>query len=435
MQAGNMVVVTLRQKSIQKLCVVLVLVLSVSLLLAHYNADLLLSQSELMRSARNGRSLTDDLLEDLSCYSEDAHMKCVHPILTMFTTVMDDDPDRDIIHNNTFINWSALGSCVRTILYVNNTRIPMATLAESYNWQIQTVPHQLHNIPVLKSLYLKSFQISRTPLYLYANSDILFDVGLIKTVLTLLCTARHQSSSNAPIPPLDTSGRVGLDGGIFAVGRRYNVNQTDIYSPLPEHVADAARGKNLFETNAEDYFITTAGPAEMLSQPAISAMNHNPGYISKGSKFSSRRKRKGKRPLDADIKFNNTIKLFKGHFPWQYVPNFVIGRAGYDNWIVAQSVLWNVTWTLDFTSTVVAIHQTGGDGDRSGWSSVHHRNTVCINHLKAGLLYNYYPGRTTCMPWISTTNLNGAMTFVRREITDHMCNKTIENFVRNKYGC
>ena len=53
------------------------------------------------------------------------------------------------------------------------------------------------------------------------------------------------------------------------------------------------------------------------------------------------------------------------HYPWHHVPDLVIGRPGYDNFLVATATLYNVS-VVDATDTVVALHQTDMDGNGAG---------------------------------------------------------------------
>ena len=52
-------------------------------------------------------------------------------------------------------------------------------------------------------------------------------------------------------------------------------------------------------------------------------------------------------------------------FPWSLIKNVVIGRIWYDNYLVTESVYANVT-TIDATGTILALHQTGADGNSAG---------------------------------------------------------------------
>ena len=51
-------------------------------------------------------------------------------------------------------------------------------------------------------------------------------------------------------------------------------------------------------------------------------------------------------------------------FPWDSIPDFIIGRPAYDNWLV-DYVYHNGIDGVDVTKTVHAIHQTGTDGNKA----------------------------------------------------------------------
>ena len=103
-------------------------------------------------------------------------------------------------------------------------------------------------------------------------------------------------------------------GHTLVIGRRTNVfidNHTRLY--LPDHVTAAARQRGpLFRENAEDYFF---------------------------------------------IAFND--------FLWHLVADVVIGRPAYDNYLVGLAIRQNVT-VVDATRTILALHQTGSDGNLAG---------------------------------------------------------------------
>jgi len=94
-------------------------------------------------------------------------------------------------------------------------------------------------------------------------------------------------------------------GRTLVTGRQTNVligNRSVIY--LPNHVTTIARQRGrLFTPRAEDYFF---------------------------------------------VAFND--------FPWHRVADIVIGRVGYDNYLVGLAIQQNVT-VVDATSTILAFHQ------------------------------------------------------------------------------
>ena len=80
-------------------------------------------------------------------------------------------------------------------------------------------------------------------------------------------------------------------------------------------------------------------------------------------------------------------------FPWDSIPDFVVGRVGYDNWLVATAVSRNFS-VVDATATVTALHQTGVDGNYAGRRKQKGDDTY-VNHRLAGP-FDYSNGITTC---------------------------------------
>lgn len=55
----------------------------------------------------------------------------------------------------------------------------------------------------------------------------------------------------------------------------------------------------------------------------------------------------------------------RGTFPWPTIPEFVVGRPAYDNWLLDYAEHHDFD-TVDLSKTVHAIHQTGVDGNKAG---------------------------------------------------------------------
>ncbi|KAK2154772.1 hypothetical protein LSH36_258g05079 [Paralvinella palmiformis] len=149
---------------------------------------------------------------------------------------------------------------------------------------------------------------------------------------------------------------------LFIIGKRWNLNVSDSdfqlidASNLTKLSELGRKNGSQFTTNAQDYFIAT-----------------------------------------------------RSGFPWHQIPDFVVGRAGYDNWLVVKAQDWNLT-VVDSSYTIMAIHQTGLDGNRAGWAEQDHR---CINREIIGK-FNYTRGHTKCVPYISYVDLSGEIKIFRR---------------------
>ena len=73
-------------------------------------------------------------------------------------------------------------------------------------------------------------------------------------------------------------------------------------------------------------------------------------------------------------------------YPWHKVPDIVIGRSAYDNYLVAFAIMQGIT-VVDATSTILALHQTGEDGNFAGHhqpDSKHNRKVIGPFHFGKG---------------------------------------------------
>ncbi|XP_060081799.1 uncharacterized protein LOC132561088 isoform X2 [Ylistrum balloti] len=85
-------------------------------------------------------------------------------------------------------------------------------------------------------------------------------------------------------------------------------------------------------------------------------------------------------------------------FPWRDVPQLVIGRVGYDNWIIAYARFRGFV-TIDASSVISAIHQTNNNGNFEGFKNGNwdfNRELI----WKTGPPFNYALwGQTDCCPY------------------------------------
>ena len=87
--------------------------------------------------------------------------------------------------------------------------------------------------------------------------------------------------------------------------------------------------------------------------------------------------------------------------PWDDIPDFVVGRNGYDNWLVVKGQDWGLT-LVDASRTLLALHQVGIDGFKSGSRTVP-KDTLRLNKMLAKG-FNYGRGTTACAPFYTTGN-------------------------------
>ena len=151
------------------------------------------------------------------------------------------------------------------------------------------------------------------------------------------------------------------NNGLLIIGRRTNFNLTDLSSARAyglKEVRGLARQGALFQYNAQDYFITT-----------------------------------------------------RNSFRWNALPDFVVGRVAYDNWIVTKAILDRIL-VVDATSTILALHQTGKRGNFEGHLKARPltrkwRESASINKKLAGKRFNYDLGRTFCSDLVTKWSPDG----------------------------
>ncbi|KAH3864817.1 uncharacterized protein LOC127866971 isoform X2 [Dreissena polymorpha] len=91
-------------------------------------------------------------------------------------------------------------------------------------------------------------------------------------------------------------------------------------------------------------------------------------------------------------------------FPWQRILPVVVGRPGYDNWLVAEARCKLHTDVVDVTETILAIHQTTEKGGNNE-GHYHPRSTLNFDLFKQNKIKpNYLAGLTSCIPYFTYTD-------------------------------
>ena len=234
-----------------------------------------------------------------------AELELKGPIVSLFTTVIDrKDELKAFIQSNTMRSYNFLGPGLAATVFTESAK--WANIAREAGISALTqFPKNPHGTPLLKGMYHaveKTFTSPETTafFYGYSNADILFSQTLLDTLMVI-----HRDIVLGRLKPR-----------VLIVGQRINkpvdpskdgVHRKEDLAPL---VLRLAKSGKLFQTNAQDFFFIT-----------------------------------------------------KGTFEWSKVPDFVIGRHAYDNWLVDHSVHHADIDVIDVTRTVHAVHQTGKDGD------------------------------------------------------------------------
>ena len=210
--------------------------------------------------------------------------------------------EKTIAFKNTIRNWALLAPVVRPVLYHPGGNTFLSQFAREHGWFLYVCPR------VGKT----GVPILRSMFYhaqrAFINKTLFYgyansDILFDHNLLiTLEALKRELERERDRLKQ------------IFVIGRRTNYK----FKPHQElfnltSVSQLARSGDLFHDYAQDYFITT-----------------------------------------------------HSGFQWDTIPDFVVGRVGYDNWLVATAFKRNMS-VVDATATVTALHQTGADGSRASW--------------------------------------------------------------------
>ena len=100
-------------------------------------------------------------------------------------------------------------------------------------------------------------------------------------------------------------------------------------------------------------------------------------------------------------------------FPWATVPDFVVGRAGVDNWLLVTALSRRAA-VIDASRTVTARHQV-----RPGYDPAAHftqpTGDSTINYALAGRAFDYSLGLTDCAPLETVPVPHSALTTVTQQ--------------------
>ncbi|KAL4235230.1 hypothetical protein ACF0H5_006868 [Mactra antiquata] len=180
-------------------------------------------------------------------------------LLTLFTT-LEWTADKEHIYNITYMNWASLKPVVNPVLFTNDPRA--ASVAMTFGLEVQnTTGRSNSGLPVLKNMYLSAMRSYRSYFYCFANSDILFDGGLVKTLVNIQF---HNISSTFK--------------HVLITGKRHNVvnvSKSEVRQRQDIETLVKSRGE-LFITSAEDYFITDRFyPWESIPEVVIASLAYD----------------------------------------------------------------------------------------------------------------------------------------------------------------
>ncbi|KAJ8317245.1 hypothetical protein KUTeg_005149 [Tegillarca granosa] len=111
-------------------------------------------------------------------------------------------------------------------------------------------------------------------------------------------------------------------------------------------------------------------------------------------------------------------------FPWERIPELVIGRQYYDNWM-SYNARMKRYWAVDATSTILAVHQTVDRG------SFEHRilkdqknrfyNFNLLMNKTTAKEPNFESGLTTCLEYFTTKSIYNEIIIAKRQRLPDYC--------------
>lgn len=210
----------------------------------------------------------------------------------------------------TWSNWAALPQ-VRPVVFASDAATLEAARQQSPHIHVidrnHFEEHPTFGQPTYRGLFWGALEhYPNASVVAYSNSDILYADDLVESV--------HAVADYFDRKVMTPGGLFGNWKGWMMVGQRVNVDIPDSFSGTNQsELNKLAQSGEVFQTNAEDYFIVS-----------------------------------------------------RGLFDWRHeIPDFVVGGVAFDNWIVARAnrlAERNHALVVDATKTITAIHQNHGEG-------------------------------------------------------------------------
>jgi hypothetical protein len=236
------------------------------------------------------------------------------PLLHVFTTLISrdrSDPQGEqkyLIQRNTLMALHFLAPQVRITVFASDSDQVLELckeLGDSIECSDQFDSNE-HGTPLLKSMFVRVEQTTDARMFGYMNADILFDENLVEAIRTVLRGVEDGI----------------LSSRVLVVGQRINFQMPFPFNASNEYVINQQADAAVIKTMAERASVFLEGAMDFF-------------FITKGA------------------------------FVWSKVPDFIIGRPAYDNWLVDHAY-HDKADRVDITLTVHAVHQNDVMGDTAG---------------------------------------------------------------------
>ena len=175
-------------------------------------------EAELQQLYKSNKSASTDLEKllplghpdtGLTSRQKDAEENSTQRLAVIFTTLTD-TPQKLHLYTNAIKNWATFLPKIQPLLFYTNPNSTLIKLAEQHGWLALPAPKvNKFQVPFLKDMYMKAYDIEKAVYYAFINGDILFDDSLVTTLQRI---GKNLPEYKATL----VSGR----------RRRYNVNCT-----------------------------------------------------------------------------------------------------------------------------------------------------------------------------------------------------------------
>jgi hypothetical protein len=259
------------------------------------------------------------------------------------------DPyDPVIIARRTLDNWGSVDGMQPIILTTDNNTEAIIQDSNTFHHRGITVEHEFEvhkqfDQPTYRGLFAKTFEMfPEAEAIMYSNSDILYTRALPETIRSVM---RYVSRERKRIEDAGVDYKI---KGFMIVGQRINHEVPvdwqlrNSKSSLPPMQKKAKSGKSKKNKTPE------------------------PRLVSNDSRLWWERDIEEQFSSDGQLFQSNAEDYFivsRGLFDWERIPDFVVGGVAFDNWIVAKAVRLaqqGLAIVVDASKTVIALHQNHG---------------------------------------------------------------------------
>lgn len=263
-------------------------------------------------------------------------------------TSSQDPYDPVVIARRTLDNWGSVDGMQPIILTTDNNTEAIIQDSNGFHRRGIAVEHEFEvqkqfDQPTYRGLFAKTFSMfPEAEAIMYSNSDILYTRALPETIRSVM---RYVSRERKRVE--DSGGEYKIKG-FMIVGQRINHEvpvEWQLRNPkssLPPKDKKAKSGKSKKSKTAE------------------------PKQIANDSRLWWERDIEEQFSSDGQLFQSNAEDYFivsRGLFDWERIPDFVVGGVAFDNWIVAKAVRLaqqGQAIVVDASKTVIALHQNHG---------------------------------------------------------------------------